>query len=113
LSVSAGGCELRQHTLLRAADSCHLRACCCLRGGALLRIRCAIALIAESARVDSRGGFVLKFDDYIDFAGFRKLIFEVTDRSVICVLRAIEVVALSVGDVISSTNQVRKHAEGQ
>ena len=85
---------MRQHTLLRAADFCHLRAGSSLRGS-------AIVLVAENTCVDSRSGFVLKLDDYIDFAGVGKLILKVTGGGVVCVLRAIEVVALSVSVTLS------------
>jgi hypothetical protein len=81
-------------------------ALCC---GALLWIRCAIALIAESLRVDTRGGFVIQFDHYVHFAGLGKLILlEIADGVVVGVLRAIEVVALSVRDVVRSNDEVRE-----
>ncbi len=99
--VAAVEPKLREHTLLRTANSCHLRACGTCRSGASLRVSGAVALIAERARVDSRGGLVQQFDHHVHFARFGKLI-EVADGIVVCVLRAIEVVALSVGDVISS-----------
>jgi hypothetical protein len=57
--ISSGGAEQSEHTLLRPANPRHLRACCCLRRGALLRIGGTVALIAESLRIDFRGGFVL------------------------------------------------------
>ena len=100
--------------MLRTADSCHLCACRTLRGSALLGVSGPVVLIAETAHVDFRSGFVLKFDNHIDFAGFGKLILQITDGGVVCVLRAIEaVIALSVSNVVRSTNQVHEQAQGQ